>query len=74
MNEIPPIPQQIYTIDRFYTLNELRGGNIEGVDPSKKELYLSDPEFLSHFGVTKKDFNGFAKWKHQSEKKRLGIF
>ncbi|XP_063159370.1 villin-like protein [Candoia aspera] len=46
----------------------------EGVDPTKKEYYLSDPDFHDIFGKTKDDFYQMPKWKQQNEKKQHGLF
>ncbi|KAH9250909.1 hypothetical protein BASA81_011297 [Batrachochytrium salamandrivorans] len=45
------------------------------VDPSKKELYLSDDEFIKVFhGKTKQEFFQFPAWKRTREKQLVGIF
>ncbi|XP_047387472.1 villin-like protein isoform X1 [Sciurus carolinensis] len=46
----------------------------QGVDPTRKEFYLSDADFRDIFGTSKKEFYSMAKWKQQQEKKRLGFF
>uniref|UniRef100_A0A2K6GD46 Villin like n=1 Tax=Propithecus coquereli TaxID=379532 RepID=A0A2K6GD46_PROCO len=46
----------------------------EGVDPARKEFYLSDSDFQDIFGKSKEEFYSMAKWKQQQEKKRLGFF
>ncbi|XP_012977638.1 LOW QUALITY PROTEIN: villin-like protein [Mesocricetus auratus] len=46
----------------------------QGVDPARKEFYLSDSDFQDIFGKSKEDFYSMAKWKQQQEKKRLGLF
>ncbi|XP_045392618.1 villin-like protein isoform X2 [Lemur catta] len=46
----------------------------EGVDPTRKEFYLSDSDFQDIFGRSKEEFYSMAKWKQQQEKKRLGFF
>ncbi|XP_020820118.2 LOW QUALITY PROTEIN: villin-like protein [Phascolarctos cinereus] len=46
----------------------------EGLDPSRKEYYLSDADFQDIFGKSKEQFYQMAKWKQQSEKKRHGLF
>uniref|UniRef100_A0A2D4MNQ7 HP domain-containing protein n=2 Tax=Micrurus TaxID=8634 RepID=A0A2D4MNQ7_9SAUR len=46
----------------------------EGVDPTKKEYFLSDAEFLDIFGKTKDAFYQMPTWKQQNEKKRFGLF
>nr|XP_033787634.1 villin-like protein [Geotrypetes seraphini]XP_033787635.1 villin-like protein [Geotrypetes seraphini] len=46
----------------------------EGVDPTKKEMYLSDADFLNIMKMTKDDFYKLPKWKQQSLKKENGLF
>uniref|UniRef100_A0ACB8FW99 Uncharacterized protein n=1 Tax=Sphaerodactylus townsendi TaxID=933632 RepID=A0ACB8FW99_9SAUR len=46
----------------------------EGVDPTKKEYYLSDADFCDIFGKTKEEFYQMPKWKQQNEKKQFGLF
>uniref|UniRef100_A0A8C8ZQ89 Villin like n=1 Tax=Prolemur simus TaxID=1328070 RepID=A0A8C8ZQ89_PROSS len=46
----------------------------EGVDPTRKEFYLSDSDFQDIFGKSKEEFYSMAKWKQQQEKKQLGFF
>ena len=35
----------------------------EGVDPTKKEAYLSDAEFVKVFGMTSDKFSELKKWR-----------
>ncbi|KAK2523963.1 Vill [Columba livia] len=46
----------------------------EGVDPTKKECYLSDADFHDIFGKSKEEFYQMPKWKQQNEKKQCGLF
>uniref|UniRef100_A0A8C0B9E4 Villin like n=1 Tax=Buteo japonicus TaxID=224669 RepID=A0A8C0B9E4_9AVES len=46
----------------------------EGVDPTKKEYYLSDADFHDIFGKSKEEFYQMPKWKQQNEKKQCGLF
>lgn len=46
----------------------------EGVDPLKKEYYLSDEDFHDIFGKSKEEFYQMPKWKQQNEKKQHGLF
>ncbi|XP_006512124.1 villin-like protein isoform X2 [Mus musculus] len=45
-----------------------------GVDPARKEFYLSDSDFQDIFGKSKEEFYSMAKWKQQQAKKKLGFF
>ncbi|KAM6169231.1 villin-like protein [Rhynchocyon petersi] len=46
----------------------------EGVDPARREFYLSDADFQDIFGKSKEDFYSMVKWKQQQEKKQHGFF
>ncbi|XP_027624270.1 villin-like protein isoform X1 [Tupaia chinensis] len=46
----------------------------EGVDPARKEFYLSDSDFQDIFGKSKEEFYSMAKWRQQREKQQLGFF
>ncbi|KAG8432266.1 hypothetical protein GDO86_016781 [Hymenochirus boettgeri] len=45
-----------------------------GVDPTKKEIYLSSEDFIAVFGMTQAEFKGFPEWKKQNLKKGKGLF
>ncbi|XP_052812817.1 advillin-like isoform X2 [Mya arenaria] len=60
-----------------YPLSELQGATEElpaGVDPKTKEMYLSQEEFQSVFGMTYTDFLSKPIWKQQALKKSAGLF
>ena len=44
------------------------------VDPTKKELALSDPEFATVFGMDKAAFASLPTWKKTAKKKEVGLF
>jgi hypothetical protein len=59
------------------TLNELRDESIlkaHGVDPTRKEQYLSEDDFMQVFGVTKASFESQPKWKRDKSKRENGLF
>mmetsp|Transcript_19999 Transcript_19999/g.43085 ORF Transcript_19999/g.43085 Transcript_19999/m.43085 type:complete len:270 (-) Transcript_19999:1017-1826(-) len=45
-----------------------------GVDPSKREMALSDAEFSHVFGMDKAAFHALPSWKQNSKKKEKGLF
>lgn len=45
-----------------------------GVDPSKREQYLSDAEFLQVLGSPRGDFEKLKGWKQNQLKKAAGLF
>ncbi|KAG8573261.1 hypothetical protein GDO81_012337 [Engystomops pustulosus] len=62
------------TFDKSLLLNKLAEDLPDGVDPSKKEMYLSDAEFANIFGMPKAQFYTLPKWKQQNMKKQFGLF
>lgn len=46
----------------------------EGVDPSKREDYLGEGDFLKVFGMTKADFTKQPTWKKNELKKKAKLF
>ncbi|XP_077347361.1 villin-1-like [Lithobates pipiens] len=46
----------------------------DGVDPTKKEMYLTDSDFVNIFGMPKAQFCQLPKWKQQNIKKQHGLF
>ncbi len=60
--------------DNSFSFEELKAKFPAGVDPSKKEEYLSNSEFVTLFGVDKATFAGQPKWKRDAKKKELGLF
>ncbi|KAE8626724.1 hypothetical protein XENTR_v10006726 [Xenopus tropicalis] len=46
----------------------------EGVDPTRKESYLTDQDFAATFGITREEFYALPSWKQLNMKKQLGLF
>ena len=46
----------------------------DGVDCTRREMYLSDAEFESLLGVNKEEWEKVPKWKKDREKKKHGLF
>jgi hypothetical protein len=46
----------------------------EGVDPTKKEQYLSDAEFQEVFKMSKVEFNALPQWKQNNHKKKVKLY
>lgn len=67
-----PAPGEVVAGATF-TLEQLQAGQA-GVNPSQKEQYLSDADFLALFGVEKAAFGGMPKWKQQAAKKKHNLF
>nr|XP_056717075.1 villin-1 [Euleptes europaea] len=44
------------------------------VNPSRKEDYLSEEDFVTIFGVSRQDFATLPQWKQQALKKEKGLF
>jgi len=63
-------------VQLFYSYEELRTsqGLPPGVDPVRRESYLTDTEFLARFGMTKVEFGRLPKWRQANKKKELALF
>ena len=48
--------------------------NRETLESTRLESYLSDADFEQHFGCSKADFAGLAKWKRDAKKRALKLF
>jgi len=58
-----------------YTLQELQKKPApDGIDPSKKETYLSYADFKKTFGMTYEDYNKEKGWKQQELKKKFNLY
>jgi len=57
-----------------YPYADLKSKRIEGVDPSRKEEYLTADEFKKVFSKTLEEFQAFPAWKKVREKKRVNLF
>jgi advillin len=59
----------------FYPLDQLQENPPpEGVDVTKKEMYLSDEDFKEVFGMTKDEYMKYPEWKRISMKKEHDLF
>uniref|UniRef100_A0A8D0G2V4 Villin like n=1 Tax=Sphenodon punctatus TaxID=8508 RepID=A0A8D0G2V4_SPHPU len=72
------VPSQVANGNEAYSrevlINKTMDELPEGVDPTKKEYYLSDADFYDIFGRSKDEFYQMPKWKQQNEKKEHGLF
>ena len=57
-----------------FSYEQLNGQFPEGVDPTRKEAYLSEEEFLKVFGMSLDQFDQLKKWKQQELKRAKGLF
>lgn len=57
-----------------FTVDVLRGGIPEGVNPAKKEYYLTDEDFNALFNMTYQAWEGLKDWKRKDLKKKQGLF
>jgi hypothetical protein len=67
-------PKAVATASGTFTYEQLKSGVPDGVDPTKKEEYLSNEDFAAKFGVDKATFAAQPKWKRDAKKKELGLF
>lgn len=65
-----------FAVGAVHTYAELKGkGSIPaGVDPARKEEYLSDAEFLTVFGMDKATFKAQPAWKVKQTKQAKDLF
>lgn len=56
-----------------YTVEELRG-RIPGVEPHKKEDYLTDADFSTVFNMSRSEFSALPAWKAKAAKQKAGLF
>jgi len=56
------------------SIEDLRAGKVANVDPSKKEMYLSDEVFKRLFNCSKTEWEGRPAWKRNGEKKKHNLF
>lgn len=57
-----------------FSLTDLQSVCPEGVDPAKKEMYLSDADFQSVFGMDKAAWEKMPAWKRKNKKKEAKLF
>jgi len=57
-----------------FPLEQLQGKFPKGVDPTKKELYLSAEDFKKHFGMTLAEYVKQAPFQKKKLKKNLDLF
>lgn len=65
--DAPPVGQSTYTLEQLQ-------GRIAGVEPHKKENYLSDADFSTVFNMSRTEFSALPAWKAKAAKQKVGIF
>ena len=60
--------------DKTYDLKTLQKSAPEGVDPTKKEMYLTDDEFKKVFEMDKPAFASLPAWKQNNLKKKAKLY
>ena len=46
----------------------------DGINPARKETYLSEENFVAKFGKTPNEYTQLAKWRQELLKKKVGLF
>lgn len=59
----PSLIEGVHGYHGFYPLATLQTSCPAGVDPTHKEMSLSEEEFKKVFGVEKSAFDGLKAWK-----------
>ncbi|KAM4796909.1 advillin [Rhinophrynus dorsalis] len=67
-----PVPSNGYPIDALK--GKQKHELPEGIDPTRKESYLSDHDFMTLFRMTRGEFSALPTWRQLSMKKELGLF
>merc|ERR1711994_858908 len=57
----------------YYTIEELKNP-IDGVHWAKRQDFLTDEDFKTHLGMSRKEFNDLPLWRQQNAKKKAGIY
>ena len=57
-----------------FDIEVLRKETPQGVQPDKKEVYLSDEQFQEVFGCNQEAFGQLKAWKQKDIKKAKGLF
>ncbi len=57
-----------------FSYEALKGAFPEGVDPTRKEAYLSEEDFHKVFNMTKDAFYQLKKWKQQDLRKAKSLY
>jgi len=57
-----------------HSLDALKKGTPEGVNPRRKEYYLSDDDFQATLGMDVAAWEGLKEWKRKQLKKNVGLF
>ncbi|CAH1793788.1 unnamed protein product [Owenia fusiformis] len=69
------VEEEVEKYFKPYSYKELlRSPPPEGVDPTCKEQYLSEEEFLEVFGMARADYEKMPKWKQINLKKSTKLF
>ena len=56
------------------SLAQLRAGAVPGVDPQRKELYLSDADFEAAMRMTRAEYATLKPWQQRKRKKSARLF
>ncbi|XP_074648526.1 advillin-like [Tubulanus polymorphus] len=69
------VSEELAKYDQTYPLDVLKQKFVpDTIDPTSKEMYLSDEDFQSVFQMSKDDFGKLKEWKKVQLKKQKGLF
>lgn len=64
-----------YDSNKKYKYEELKGSKCPpGVDPSNKEVHLSEEDFQKVLGISIHEYRGLPQWKKNNLKKKVDLF
>ncbi|XP_022538722.2 villin-1 isoform X1 [Astyanax mexicanus] len=67
-------PSSSSTLSPEFLLNKEPSELPQGVDPNRREEYLTDADFENILGCSRKDFLRLPKWRQSDLKKKAGLF
>ncbi|XP_048455330.1 villin-1 [Rhincodon typus] len=73
-NNVSSAKEHLQTYPAEQLINKSGEELPQGVDPTRKEEYLSNEDFLIVFNMSRMKFNAMPEWKQRNLKKEKGLF
>lgn len=70
----PAVGGDFLPTTQSFSYEDIKAGTAGNIDPTQKEMYLSDADFQQVLGVSKSEFAKLPKWKQQAKKKEKNLF
>ena len=68
------LKQYLDSSSNKFDYEQLKGQFPKGVDPTRKEAYLSEEQFVQVMGMSSDSFNALKKWKQTEIRKAKELF